>query len=395
MNTQRTRGKRSQAGISFVEILVALAIGVIILGGVMQSMITNQRNNGWSDDVAYIQENARYALEVLGRDMRWGGYWGCAVNTPDAAGGFTTFGNALNIPGVPATDDWLRLEAMQGYDGGSQAFPEGIPDGVQLWEDNANFAGNANFTPDAIIFRGGSTDFDVPVERHRRGGARFDFFIDNPFEVGDLFLAVSEDCKEVGLAQVSDANDTRFLHREGGGNLPGNCTRAIRGDASFECGDLPGAWTALGEGSTVMAYEAVGYYIGTSAVDNTQPALYRAVYTETTADGVQVQTDEIAMGVEDMQFLYGFDDDGDGLANIYLRADEIDTALGEWRQVVSIRVALLMRGFNANREDAAAVNFMAYPYAGADDGYTGQAYNDRVVRQQVSKTVRVRNTGEI
>ncbi len=53
---------RYQGGISFVEVLVAMVIGVIILAGVMQSMLTNQRNNAWSDDVAYVQENARYAL---------------------------------------------------------------------------------------------------------------------------------------------------------------------------------------------------------------------------------------------------------------------------------------------------------------------------------------------
>lgn len=392
MNAQRSSRLHSQSGISFVEILVAMGIGVIILGGVMQSMITNQRNNGWSDDVAFIQENARYALEILGRDMRWGGYWGCAVNTPDAGDGATIFGNALD---VAANHDWFKLEGVQAWEGATQVFPDGLVDGVQLWADNANFVGNDDFTPDAIIFRGGSADLNVPAERHRRGGARFDFFINNPFDAGDLILAVSEDCKQVGLAQVSEANANRILHREGGADEPGNCTRAMRGGEPFICGALPGSYTAFGAGTTVMPFEAVGYYVGTSGVDNEQPALYRAVYTEMTGGAISVQTDEIAMGVEDMQFLFGFDNDGDGLANLYLRPDEIDAALGEWKQVVSIRVSLLMRGYADTREDAAAVNYIGFPYAGADDGYTGQAYNDRILRQQVSKTVRVRNTGEI
>ena len=78
---------RHQRGISFVEVLVAMVIGVIILAGVMQSMLTNQRNTAWSDDVAFVQENARYALETLARDIRWAGYWGCAANMSMAGEG--------------------------------------------------------------------------------------------------------------------------------------------------------------------------------------------------------------------------------------------------------------------------------------------------------------------
>lgn len=106
-----------------------------------------------------------------------------------------------------------------------------------------------------------------------------------------------------------------------------------------------------------------------------------------------MQRDEIAVGVEDMQVLYGFDTDEDGLANAYVRADAIDADAGEWRQVVSVRVTLLLRGFGDTREGDNEVKYVGYPYAGDDDTYTGQAYNDTILRQQVNKTVSIRNIG--
>lgn len=393
MNKLRSAGMERQRGISFIEILVAMVIGLIILGGVMQSLLTNQRNNGWSDDVAYIQENARYAMEMLSRDIRWAGYWGCAANVSDPAAAITVYGNALDV----ADDhDWLRLEGIQGYEGSVSTMPAGlVATGNTLWADNADYSGNTDFEPDAIIFRGASSDLELAVERHRRGGARFDFFVVNPdIAVDDLIVAVSEDCRKVGLTQVSARNNNRILHRETGSGDPGNCTRALPGDESFTCNTgNSGLTPAWGPGSTILRYAAVGYYIGTSVSDATQPALFRVQYTGMDGTDVEVQTDEIAMGVEDMQILYGVDGNGDGLANVYLRADDIDVAAEEWKQVVSMRISLLMRGYGNTREGTAAVTYIGFPYAGAADTYLGQSYTDDVLRQQVSKTIRVRNNG--
>ena len=388
------RGK-SQAGISFVEVLVAMVIGVIILAGVMQSMLTNQRNTAWSDDVAFVQENARYALEIMARDIRWSGYWGCAVNMSTSGDGSTTFVNSLD---VSDDDDWLKLEGIRGYEGSSDTFPDGLVAGTTLWQDNGDFLGNDDFAPDSVIFRGADDDLDLTVVKHNKQAARFELSRNNPMQVGDLALVVSEDCKDVSLMQMtgpsSGGTNVNFVHNTGSKTSPGNCTKTIRADDSFTCDDSPyPAAKAYGPGSFLMRFSAVAYYVGTSVADATEPALYRVQYAGLDAGDVTVRTDEIAVGVEDMQLLYGFDDDADGLANSYIRADEIDADAGEWKQVVSVRISLLMRGFGDTREGDTEVKYVSYPYAGDDDSYTGQAYNDSILRQQVNKTVRMRNIG--
>ena len=79
----------------------------------------------------------------------------------------------------------------------------------------------------------------------------------------------------------------------------------------------------------------------------------------------------IARGVESFQVLYGLDGDGDGIANVFMSASQIDFldeslvlsgASGaeqaidknrktHWKKVVAIKVAILMRGENAVRSD--------------------------------------------
>lgn len=79
----------------------------------------------------------------------------------------------------------------------------------------------------------------------------------------------------------------------------------------------------------------------------------------------------IARGVESFQVLYGLDDDGDGIANAFMNASQVETlddalllsgASGaeqaidknrktHWKKIVAIKVAILMRGENAVRAD--------------------------------------------
>lgn len=65
-------------GISLIEVMIALVVGVVILGGVMQLLIGSKETYQTSDAVARLQENGRFAIETLARDIRLAGHMGCA-----------------------------------------------------------------------------------------------------------------------------------------------------------------------------------------------------------------------------------------------------------------------------------------------------------------------------
>lgn len=97
-------------------------------------------------------------------------------------------------------------------------------------------------------------------------------------------------------------------------------------------------------------------------------------------------SDAIARGVESFQVLYGIDTDGDGLANQYVTASAINTLddalilVGadtnaksidknrktNWKKIVVIKIALLVRGSQNARTDALATQYDLF----------GKAYSD-------------------
>ncbi|GAB6067344.1 hypothetical protein JCM13664_06620 [Methylothermus subterraneus] len=57
-----------------VEILVALVIGLVLIAGVIQIYAANQQTYRVAEASSRIQENARFAMELLGRQLRMAGY---------------------------------------------------------------------------------------------------------------------------------------------------------------------------------------------------------------------------------------------------------------------------------------------------------------------------------
>ena len=66
-----------QSGFSLVEIMIALLIGLFLMGGILQMFLANQQTYRMQSNLARLQENGRFALDFLARDIRMAGYWGC------------------------------------------------------------------------------------------------------------------------------------------------------------------------------------------------------------------------------------------------------------------------------------------------------------------------------
>ena len=68
---------------------------------------------------------------------------------------------------------------------------------------------------------------------------------------------------------------------------------------------------------------------------------------------------QIIDGVENMQVLYGVDSDLDRVADMYIRADTVTTN-GDWPQVVSVRLAMLLSSVDpaTNDPDTAIYNLL-------------------------------------
>lgn len=70
-----------QNGLSLIELMVAMAIGLILMLGATGVLVSNQRSFQVTEDVAAIQENARAAIDMIGRDLREAGLHPCGTAT--------------------------------------------------------------------------------------------------------------------------------------------------------------------------------------------------------------------------------------------------------------------------------------------------------------------------
>ncbi len=72
----------SQSGFSIIELLVAVAIGLLILLGVSSMFLNSLFSEKTNDGSAEILTNGRYAIEVLRRDALHAGYLGISSTAP-------------------------------------------------------------------------------------------------------------------------------------------------------------------------------------------------------------------------------------------------------------------------------------------------------------------------
>jgi type IV pilus assembly protein PilW len=82
LHVRRAAARSRQAGLSLIELMVALTIGSLLIAGTVFVYIQSRNSYGVNETVARLQETARYALSVIEPDVRMSNYWGL-VNDPE------------------------------------------------------------------------------------------------------------------------------------------------------------------------------------------------------------------------------------------------------------------------------------------------------------------------
>jgi type IV pilus assembly protein PilW len=72
----RYRGRVLLAGLSLVELLVSMLLGLILSGGIVSAYLGAKRNYFYEEQAARMQENGRYATRLLARELGMAGFFG-------------------------------------------------------------------------------------------------------------------------------------------------------------------------------------------------------------------------------------------------------------------------------------------------------------------------------
>ena len=122
-----------QRGLTLIEILIALVIGSVLIAGAGKIFISSKRSLEAQLNLQQIQENARYALDLICRDLRRAGYFG-GLNSITAIKGTSA---PLEPDGeCPTSNAWGRMLARPAFGlDDTNAGYECIPDSDYLRGD--------------------------------------------------------------------------------------------------------------------------------------------------------------------------------------------------------------------------------------------------------------------
>ena len=336
-------GPAAAHGFSLVELMVAMAISLVLMAGVVAIFLSSRTTYETTDRLSRIQESGRFALDMLVRDLRSAGYLGCSRRA-----GLT---NTLNNATSPF---WDFATPVYGFDAQGSAWLPVLDTSAGGVAPGASTTAGA----DVIVIR-----LPRPTTQPVRVIALMADTTDAvqianttplPINAGDI-VQVS-DCSGRAVFQVTSAAGGVLQHGAGAGT-PGNLSA-----------DLEYAFTTTAE---LVPLQSVAYYLADGSTPGAGTSLWRKV-------GGPAAAEELVEGVEQLQILYGR---RNGNEVQYLRADEVGA---NWGEIVTVRVALLVRSLSAYGTDT---DQEPHNLLGTDVPAPG----DRQMRQVFTTTVNIRN----
>lgn len=390
MNTMANLNK--QVGFTIVELMVAATLGLLILAGAISMFVNNKQMYTDQEQMGRLQENVRFAMDIISNDLRMVGHNGCTgtatkitMNLASVGAQSTSGSGVKTLTTGTALSDYTKFYSfhydtmIEGVQGSTSSTSDWYPS-TSNDQVSAMVAGS-----DALTIR-----YMEPIDAHLMNLGD-DLATDKTTETvrissnsglanGDI-IALS-DCVGTDIVQITSAtvapacsspardstgpDDTCFttLEIENGVGSPGNSYPSALNWISHD-------YNVDGD---IMRARVYRYFVGLS---NGQPALFR----QQDSDPAEVFVD----GIENMQILYGVDTDQDGLVDDYIAAGATGlVTLAEWRNVMAVKIALLGRTIEEYGPD---VDSKTYGLLGT----TVDPVDDRRRRKVVTSTIQIRN----
>lgn len=320
----------SQRGLTLIELMIALLLGLIIAGAVASVFLSNRLSYNVGENLGRVQENARLAFDLMARDIREAGGSGCGENLTEVnvlnganAAWWMTYAGGLSY-GVVAFDDAVVYPGRP-FGNGERDRAAGT-DAIHM-----SYAAGLGSVVTAHDFPGQTLTLDVNVD----GIGTADIAAVCDFARYSIFRVTS----------VGGAGNTDIGHASGGG-----------GDGENGTSDI-GTYAI---NAALYRYNSVGWYVGcNNRVPCAQPG-GRSLYRVALVNALPA-ADELIEGVDNMQMEFMVQG-----ANEYVAP----AAVVNWATVTAVRITLDL--------------------VGPDAGVTTGAAADRLTRR-VIQTVAIRN----
>ena len=380
-----------QRGFSLIELMISMVISMLIAGALAIVFMKVGETNREQFKASQQIENGRFAVDLMGSDVRHAGYYGEFGGVP-AASGFASLPDPCDVSLLPVGDITTASTTsplafhMQGYNAATLTTALAIPTECQTWIDSTSLKAGS----DILVVRRLDT---VPLIDLEASPAR----------------TSATPTSDAIYAQTT--TDTMSLQSGGGvaidqtKDAAGAASTLLRKDYS-NCWD-DAAWVSCPTTPTttptsprptiaanIRKLRVHVYYVSNcrrgsgangkcAAGDDTIPTLKRL---ELTASGGAPTMTVVPLveGIEFMKVRYGVDDTVDGAVDSYKAAP----ALADWPNAVQVEIRVVAR----NVESSASTDPKSYDL-GSSLTYTPSGANAYYKRHLFSQQIYITNIG--
>lgn len=372
---------RSARGFSLVELMVALVLGLVMMGAFGVLYFSGNTATRRLEHLSTMQQSVRTAFEYFANDVHDVGTTGCQ------------HGRSAGLPVYTSTDlanNWAL--GIEGYNAAATpTYPLATTTNSSAWQNSPNGT-LATFTPSIIGAAGLTQGSDILFLRIT--GSR------------PLRLTADTSGNQVSIENASLGGVCADYSQRVGGFCPGHwaliasCTNAerfrvqtlVNNGTSVTLNSTGALTTAYTTATTeVFPLQTVMYYVRPGSRAGTM-SLYRRIFDgdDGTPPNNVGDEQELIEDVENLQVTYGYDSTAtpDRMVDDYRTANDV----AEWSRVVSVRMSVLLRGREPIRATEASV-----AASGSVNGVvvtyptTGDPYDRRVFTTTVALRNRIAN----
>lgn len=404
--------RNRERGLSLIELMIALAIGSLLILALVEVFAASRTAYQLSAGLARTQENGRFAIDILQRDLRMAGHAGCVndqarflpgnvtASRPALISTFLTDANQFAgnydtaAPALRFDRSIEGFEAVSTASGntvtltsaptaaGSQAAWNGMT--AAFFADINGGGGAPVAGSDVLVLR-----FFSPTGAQVRS-----FTPGDPATIefaGGQLARLTEGATNPGLFAIADCMQAAVFQASTAPAATGPTGTVTVGGDGLNVSNFQ-ATTPFTTGQAMLyRAESVVYYVGING--NGNPSLYRLRYTAAPgATALASVKEELVEGIESLQLEFGQDSNTNAAqiptgnigssrtANAVVPAADPETA---WRRVGLVRVGLLARSTEpaaAEQRDAAATQLSALgvTFTPPDDTRYRSVYEDTV-----------------
>lgn len=313
-----------QQGFNLLELLVAMALSLLVIGGVIVLLVDTQRSQLLLQQQTRLHERARLAMDIIQADLRRAGFAGCDATV-------------INIANVvpPDSQDYLSPFPILGGADNVADYGADVIDGTDVL---------------TLTILDVDSPWVISTQTSDANGSHFTLAsgsrIDDKFD-GQILAAVDSDCSQLSVFRATrNSNSSVSTHSN-------NCSHQLRGH--FDCNDTSAANSEVSFSPDSRLYPIIQRTYAIREKDENDVIIISLLRINSSTNN-----ESLVEGVTDLQLRFGLDTNADGAVDRLLDAEQVDQSTTlDFSQAMTVEIDVTVTSESTNPNAESLTNTLS------------------------------------